>query len=58
MDEATRCDRLVLLREGAGARRRHARPSCSTRTGAVDADAAFLALIDAETARSGERSAS
>jgi len=27
-------------------------------TGAVDADAAFLALIDAETARSGERSSS
>ncbi len=28
------------------------------RTGAVDADAAFLALIDAETARAGERRAS
>ena len=58
MDEATRCDRLVLLREGQRARRRHAPRGCSARTGAVDADAAFLALIDAETQRSGERSAS
>lgn len=33
-------------------------PSLLQQTGAVDADAAFLALIDAETARSGERSAS
>jgi ABC-2 type transport system ATP-binding protein len=57
MDEATRCDRLVLLREG------HVLADLTPaelleRTGAVDADAAFLALIDAETARSGGRSAS
>jgi ABC-2 type transport system ATP-binding protein len=57
MDEATRCDRLVLLREG------HVLADVTPaellrQTGAVDADAAFLALIDAETTRSGERSAS
>lgn len=54
MDEATRCDRLVLLRDG------HVLADLTPaelleRTGAADADAAFLALIDAETARSGER---
>ncbi|GAA2019381.1 ABC transporter ATP-binding protein [Terrabacter terrae] len=57
MDEATRCDRLVLLRDG------HVLADVTPaellqRTGTPDADAAFLALIDAEAARSGERSAS
>lgn len=50
MDEATRCDRLILLRAGriladdtpAGLLRR---------TGAPDADAAFLALVDAADGR-------
>jgi ABC-2 type transport system ATP-binding protein len=60
MDEAARCDRLVLLREGRVLA--DVTPAELLRqTGAVDADAAFLALIDAETARaagSGERSAS
>ena len=57
MDEATRCDRLVLLREGRVLA--DVTPAeLLQQTGAVDADAAFLALIDAETARSGERSAS
>lgn len=50
MDEATRCDRLLLLREGriladdtpAG---------LLTATGAADAESAFLALIDAEDTR-------
>ena len=43
---------------GSRPRRRHPRRAARSRPGAVDADAAFLALIDAETARSGERSAS
>jgi len=55
MDEATRCDRLVLLREGRVLA--DVTPDeLLTRTGAPDADAAFLALIDAEAAR--EKSAS
>ncbi|WP_076260520.1 ABC transporter ATP-binding protein [Intrasporangium flavum] len=55
MDEATRCDRLVLLREGRVLA--DVTPDeLLARTGAPDADAAFLALIDAEAAR--ERSAS
>jgi len=57
MDEATRCDRLVLLREGRVLA--DVTPAeLLQQTGTVDADAAFLSLIDAETARSGERSAS
>ncbi len=55
MDEATRCDRLVLLREGRVLA--DVTPDeLLARTGAHDADAAFLALIDAEAAH--ERSAS
>jgi ABC-2 type transport system ATP-binding protein len=45
MDEATRCDRLVLMRAGrvlADA----TLPELLARTGAPDADAAFLALVD------------
>jgi ABC-2 type transport system ATP-binding protein len=57
MDEATRCDRLVLLREGRVLA--DVTPAeLLERTDAADADAAFLALIDAETARTGERRAS
>ena len=48
MDEATRCDRLVLLRDGEVLA--DLTPAeLLARTGAVDADAAFLALIDAES---------
>jgi ABC-2 type transport system ATP-binding protein len=55
MDEATRCHQLVLLREGRVLA--DVTPDeLLARTGAADADAAFLALIDAEAAR--ERSAS
>ena len=55
MDEATRCDRLVLLREGEVLA--DLTPAeLLERTGQVDADAAFLALIDAET--TGRRRAS
>jgi len=55
MDEATRCDRLVLLRDGLVLA--DVTPEeLLMRTGAVDADAAFLALIDAEAAE--HRSAS
>jgi ABC-2 type transport system ATP-binding protein len=53
MDEATRCDRLVLLREGEVLA--DVTPDeLLARTGAADADAAFLALVDhaAETRRS------
>ncbi|TQM64413.1 ABC transporter ATP-binding protein [Humibacillus xanthopallidus] len=49
MDEATRCDRLVLLREGE-VLADLTPDELLVRTGAVDADAAFLALIDAEAA--------
>ncbi|MGH3078450.1 MAG: ABC transporter ATP-binding protein [Gaiellaceae bacterium] len=49
MDEADRCDSLVLLRDGrvlaAGSPE-----ALRLRTGAADLDAAFLALIDADTA--------
>lgn len=56
MDEATRCDRLVLLREGQVLA--DVTPDeLLARTGAADADAAFLALIDAEAARTGAASA-
>lgn len=56
MDEATRCDRLVLLREGQVLA--DVTPDeLLARTGAADADAAFLALIDAEAARAGAASA-
>jgi ABC-2 type transport system ATP-binding protein len=55
MDEATRCDRLVLLRDGE-VLADLTPDELLVRTGAVDADAAFLALIDAEAAS--DRSAS
>ncbi|MCC6270259.1 MAG: ABC transporter ATP-binding protein [Microbacteriaceae bacterium] len=44
MDEATRCDRLVLMREGE-ILADETPASLLERTGAADADAAFLALI-------------
>lgn len=51
MDEAARCDRLVLLREGEVLA--DVTPAeLLTQTGAPDADAAFLTLIDAENATS------
>lgn len=49
MDEATRCDRLLLLHHG----RLHfdgSLPDLLAHTGAPDADAAFLALVDAAVA--------
>jgi ABC-2 type transport system ATP-binding protein len=55
MDEATRCDRLVLLRDGE-VLADLTPDELLVRTGAVDADAAFLALIEAEAAS--DRSAS
>jgi ABC-2 type transport system ATP-binding protein len=55
MDEATRCDRLVLLRDG-DVLADLTPAELLARTGAVDADAAFLALIDAEA--TSDRSAS
>ena len=56
MDEATRCDRLVLLREGQVLA--DVTPDeLLARTGTADADAAFLALIDAEAARTGASAA-
>ncbi|NUS41344.1 MAG: ABC transporter ATP-binding protein [Terrabacter sp.] len=56
MDEATRCDRLVLLRDGE-VLADLTPDELLARTGAADADAAFLALIDAEAARTGASSA-
>lgn len=50
MDEATRCDRLVLMRQGrvlADA----TLPELLERTGARDADGAFLTLVDEANAR-------
>ncbi len=55
MDEATRCDRLVLLRDG-DVLADLTPAELLSRTGTVDADAAFLALIEAET--TGRRRAS
>ena len=49
MDEAVRCDRLVLLREGR-VLSDSTLPELLERTGAPDAEAAFLALIDAADA--------
>ena len=49
MDEATRCDRLLLLREGQ-LMADEPLPALLERTGAADAEQAFLALIDAAEA--------
>ena len=53
MDEATRCDRLLLLRDGE-VLSDSTLPELLERTGAADAEHAFLDLVD--TARTGERS--
>jgi ABC-2 type transport system ATP-binding protein len=45
MDEASRCDRLILLREGE-VLADDTLPELLGRTGAVDAEGAFLSLID------------
>jgi ABC-2 type transport system ATP-binding protein len=50
MDEATRCDRLLLLREGE-LLADEPLPMLLERTGSVDAEQAFLALIDAAEER-------
>jgi ABC-2 type transport system ATP-binding protein len=49
MDEAVRCDRLLLLREGV-VLSDSTLPELLQRTGAPDAEQAFLALVDAEDA--------
>lgn len=49
MDEASRCDRLVLLREGK-VLADDPLPTLLTRTGAEDAEGAFLALVEREGA--------
>ena len=54
MDEATRCDRLLLLREGE-ILSDSTLPELLSRTGAADAEHAFLGLVD-DAARTGERS--
>ena len=46
MDEADRCDRLVLMRDGRDPRDRHARPSSASDTGADDLEGAFLTLVE------------
>ncbi len=55
MDEATRCDRLLLLREGV-ILSDSTLPELLSRTGAADAEQAFLALVDQAAATSGDRS--
>lgn len=52
MDEAVRCDRLLLLREGR-VLSDSTLPELLERTGTADAEQAFLALVDAEAARAG-----
>ena len=52
MDEASRCDRLLLLREGR-ILSDSTLPELLERTGAADAEGAFLALIDAADAADG-----
>lgn len=49
MDEATRCDRLLLLRRGH-VLSDSTLPELLERTGAADAESAFLALVDADDA--------
>ncbi len=53
MDEAARCDRLILLREGR-ILSDSTLPELLESTGAADAEHAFLALIDEARARDGE----
>ena len=50
MDEATRCDRLLLLREGRVISD-STLPELLERTGADDAEQAFLTLVDAQEER-------
>jgi len=52
MDEATRCDRLLLLREGV-ILSDSTLPELLDRTGTPDAEQAFLALVDAASATGG-----
>ncbi|GCD18755.1 multidrug ABC transporter ATP-binding protein [Cellulomonas algicola] len=52
MDEAVRCDRLVLMREG-GVLADATLPELLAQTGAPDAEHAFLALVDAANAAAG-----
>lgn len=47
MDEATRCDRLVLVRDGA-VLADDTLPALLARTGAADAEGAFLALVESD----------
>ncbi|KGN38164.1 ABC transporter ATP-binding protein [Knoellia subterranea] len=52
MDEATRCDRLLLLRDGE-ILSDSTLPELLDRTGAPDAEQAFLALVDEATSAGG-----
>jgi ABC-2 type transport system ATP-binding protein len=56
MDEATRCDRLLLLREGE-ILSDSTLPELLERTGAADAEQAFLALVDQAAGRPSSRPA-
>jgi ABC-2 type transport system ATP-binding protein len=56
MDEATRCDRLLLIRAGE-ILSDSTLPELLQRTGAPDAETAFLALIDAANAAAGDAAA-
>lgn len=57
MDEATQCDRLLLLRDGALVADTTPAELLAT-TGAPDAERAFLALIDQQAATTGSTSGS
>jgi ABC-2 type transport system ATP-binding protein len=56
MDEAARCDRLVLLRGGA-VLADGTLSELLARTGTTDAEAAFLALVDEAAGRDAARAA-
>ena len=51
MDEAERCDRLLLMREGADHRRRHARRRSRRRPAPTTSRPAFLAIVEEATRR-------
>ena len=50
MDEAERCDRLLLMRDGHAARRRHPRRAPRAHRARRDVEDAFLRLVEGAAA--------